>query len=65
MNLLRFDEILYVWMLVNTTVVHYNHRVGGRKRLHMVKGTLNECIETGCVERTFNDVAIEDTFLKR
>jgi hypothetical protein len=31
----------------------------------MVKGTLNELIEAGCVERAFNYVAMEDTFLER
>jgi len=33
--------------------------------LHMVKGTLDECIEAGCVESTFDDVAMNDTFLER
>jgi hypothetical protein len=52
-------------MFVDTTVIHHNYRVGGWKGLHMIEGTLDECIETGCVESTFNDVAIEDAFFER
>ena len=52
-------------MLVDTTVIHHDYWVGSRKGLHVSEGTLNECIETGCVESTFNDVAMENTFLKR
>jgi hypothetical protein len=52
-------------MLVDTTIIHHDHRVGGRKGLHTVKGTLDECIEAGCVKRTFKDVAMEDTLFER
>jgi hypothetical protein len=31
----------------------------------MVEGTLNECIEAGCVKRTFEDVTMEDTLIER
>jgi hypothetical protein len=31
----------------------------------MIKDMLNEFIEAGCVERAFNDVTMEDTFLER
>jgi hypothetical protein len=31
----------------------------------MVEGTLDECIETGCVKRTFEDVTMEDAFIER
>jgi hypothetical protein len=31
----------------------------------MINGTLDECIEAGCVERTFNNVAMKDTFIER
>jgi hypothetical protein len=31
----------------------------------MVEGTLDECIEAGCVESTFEDVTMEDTFFER
>jgi hypothetical protein len=31
----------------------------------MIKGTLDECIEAGCVEGTFNDVAMENAFIER
>jgi hypothetical protein len=52
-------------MLVDATVIHHDHGVGGRKGLHMVEGTLNECREAGCVKRTFDDIAMEDTFFER
>ena len=64
-NLLRFNKILNIWMLVDTTVIHHDHGVGGWKGLHMIKGTLNEYIEAGCVKSTFDDVAMEDTFVER
>jgi hypothetical protein len=31
----------------------------------MIKGMFDECIEAGCVESTFDDGAMEDTFFKR
>jgi hypothetical protein len=51
-------------MLVNTTVIHHDHRVGGRKGLHTVESTLNEFVEACGVESTFEDVAVEDTFFE-
>ena len=52
-------------MLVDTTVIHHDDRVGSRKGLHMNEGTLDECIKAGCVKSTFDDVAMENTFFKR
>jgi hypothetical protein len=31
----------------------------------MNEGTLDECIEGGCVESTFDDVAVENAFFER
>jgi hypothetical protein len=52
-------------MLVNTTVVHHDHRVGGWKGLHVVEGTLNEFVEACRVKSAFEDVAVDDTFFER
>jgi hypothetical protein len=45
-------------MLVDVTVVHDDHQIAGRERLHLVQGTLNELIECIHVERAFNYVAV-------
>ena len=52
-----------VWLLVNATVVHYNHRVWHRKWINSIQQATDKTSKTGCVVGASNDVYIEDTLM--
>ena len=52
-------------MLVNPTVVHYDHGVWGGKWLHVIKELHNKSCEAFSTERSFNNAAVQNTILER
>ena len=52
-------------MFVYFTIVHYDDRVWGRKRLHVFKCALDEFVKASGIERTFKDVAMQNALLER
>ena len=54
-----------VRVFVYAAIVHRNHRVWGRKWLHLIQGTLNEFEERCSVESAFDDITMEDALFER
>jgi hypothetical protein len=65
MELPRLNKFLNVRMLVNSTVVHHDNRVWGRKRLHVVEESSDKCCEGFRAKGTLNYAAMQEPVLKR
>ena len=65
MELPRLDKFLNVGMLVNSTVVHHDNGVWGRKRLHVVEESSDKCREGFHAKGAFDYAAMQEPILKR
>ena len=55
------DQPLDRWMVVDATIVHYDHRIWCWEWLHGAKQTLDEFVKCVGAEGTLNDVTIQDS----
>ena len=60
----RLDEIDDVWVLMNSTIIHYLQS-WVQEKVALIKCAFNECVEGCTVNGTFNEVTIHQENLKK
>ena len=59
------NEIQYLWMFMNSAVIHDDHRIWRRIWIHVVQDTSNKRIKSFRTKRTFNNVTMDNSIVKR
>ena len=56
----RFNQLPYMWCLVNPAIVHHDNWIWGGIRLHLVEEPFDEIFEAGGGEGVDDDMAIQN-----